>query len=68
MLFPRISFHTEGTGLALLNITKGPVFVREWSAVATEFSHDKECRDYTADDLKREPYLCGSLRSGAVEF
>jgi len=25
---------------------KGPVFVREWSAVAVEFSHDKEFLDY----------------------
>jgi hypothetical protein len=27
---------------------KGPVFVREWSALAAEFSHDKEFLDYMA--------------------
>jgi hypothetical protein len=29
---------------------KGPLFVREWSAVAAEFSHDKNFLDYMADD------------------
>jgi len=29
---------------------KGPLFVREWSAVATEFSHDKDFLDYLASN------------------
>jgi hypothetical protein len=29
---------------------KGSLFVREWSAVAAEFSHDKNFLDYIADD------------------
>ena len=28
---------------------KGPLFVREWSAVEAEFSHDKDFLDYMAD-------------------
>jgi hypothetical protein len=29
---------------------RGPLFVREWSSVAAEFSHDQEFLDYMADD------------------
>ena len=28
---------------------KGPLFVREWSAVAAEFSHDKDFMDYLSE-------------------